>query len=438
MMKLIALAMIILAAFSFSGAAITEIRPTFTVDYSMEPECFMPSDMGTITVTLANMATGEKYVTEDEETLDMNAYVASASLDGNGDLQILDKSYTDIGLLGPGDTLKLTFTVRARENATTGIHFTDLTIVGGSDMNDFNYRIPVKIDDRNVKVIMSNFPSTLMNEVSTISVDVVNRRPNDVTSVIVTPHAKGMTFSPSDYFIGGIPEGNKSTATFTFNTMASEEGYTDVSFTASYFNGDNLHNSETASKEVRIINQSPLVFTGIEIESSGNRYTLSGDLNNFGITDAKNVMVSIDDSEGIEPLQPYANYFIGTLEADDFSSFELSARVTSQNVTSIPILIEFRDPDNAYTAITQEISLDTSSGVSYSSSDDEGSSLGLWIGAGVIIIAIVALIGYSWKKRKDDESKEEQEAEDMDEEDVDEEEYPDDMEGDEDEDKLVD
>jgi hypothetical protein len=392
----------------------------------------MPGDTGTITVTLANMASGEKFVTEDEETLDMNAYVASASLKGNGDLLILDKSYTDVGLLGPGDTLKLTFTVKARDNTTDGIHFTDLTIVGGSDMNDFNYRIPVKVDDRNVKVIMSNFPSTLMNEVSTISVDVVNRRPNDVTSVIVTPHAKGMTFSPSDYFVGGIPEGNKSTASFTFNTMSSEEGYTDVSFTASYFNGDNLHNSETASKEVRIIKQSPLVFTGIEVENTANKYTLSGDLNNFGITDAKNVMVSIDDAEDIEPLQPYANYFIGTLEADDFSSFELSARVTSRNVTSIPIIIEFRDPDNAYTAITQEISLDTSSRVTYSSSDDEGSSPGLWIGAGIIIIAIVAVIGYSWKKRQDEEDEDNQ-----DDEDGDEDEYLDDMYADEEEDETL-
>ncbi|MBP1909820.1 COG1361 S-layer family protein [Methanolobus bombayensis] len=411
MIKLIALAMILLAFFSFPVAATTEIRPTLTLDYNIEPEVFMPGDMGTITVSLSNMATGEIYVEEDDETLDMNSYIASASLNGNGNLEILDKSYTDVGLLGPGDTLKLTFNVKVMENATTGVHFVDLVIVGGSNMYDLNYRIPVKVDDRNVKVIMSNFPSTLMNEVSTISVEVVNRRPNDVTSVIVTPHAEGMTFSPSDYFVGSIPEGNKSTATFTFNTMSSEEGYTDVSFTASYFNGDNLHNSDTASKEVRIIKQSPLVFTGIEIESSGNKYTFSGDLNNFGITDAKNVIVSIENIEGIEPLQPYANYFIGTLEADDFSSFELSARVTSENMTSIPILIEFRDPDNAYTAISQEISLDSSSGVSYTSSDDEGGSIGLWIGAFLVVIAIAAIIGYSWKKRKEDE-KEETEDED--------------------------
>jgi hypothetical protein len=404
MFKKIILAMILLAIFSSAGSATTEIRPTLTLNYEIEPQVFMPGDMGTITVTLENMATGEIYVEEDDETLDMNAYIASASLDGNDDLLILDKSYTDIGLLGPGDTLKLTFNVKVKENASTGVHFVDLIIVGGSNMYDLNYRIPVKVDDRDVKVIVSNLPATLMNEVSTISVDVVNRRPNDITSVIVTAHADGMIFSPSDYFIGSIAQGNKSAATFTLNTMYCEEEYSEVSFSATYFNGDNLHSSATASRDVRIIKQSPLVFTGIEIESTGNKYTFSGDLNNFGITDAKNVMVSIDGMEGVEPVQPYANYFIGTLEADDFSSFELSARVTSKNVTAIPVLIEFRDPDNAYTTISQEISMEA--GNTYSSSDDEGNSIGLWIVAGLIAIGIVAVIGYSWKKRRDEEKTE--------------------------------
>lgn len=401
MSKILFLAMILLAILSIPGSATTEIRPTLTLDYDIDPQVFMPGDMGTITVTLENMATGEIYIEEDDETLDMNAYIASASLDGNSNLEILDKSYTDVGLLGPGDTLKLTFNVKVMDTADNGVHFVDLIIVGGSNMYDLNYRIPVKVDDRNVKVIVSNFPATLMNEVSTVSVDVVNRRPNDVTSVIVTPYAEDMTFSPSDYFLGSVPEGNKSTATFTLNTMYCEEGYSNVSFTATYFNGDNLHSTETETKDVRIIKQSPLIFTGIEIENVGGRYTISGDLNNFGITDAKNVMVSIDDIEGIEPVQPYANYFIGTLEADDFSSFDLSARVTSKNVTAIPVLIEFRDPDNAYTTITQEI--DLGSGNTYSSDDESGSSLGTWLIAGVIAIGVLALIGYSWKKRRDEE-----------------------------------
>ncbi|WP_407355547.1 COG1361 S-layer family protein [Methanolobus sp. WCC5] len=416
MIKVLIVAMIFLATFSFSGTASTTIRPTVSLDYEMEPEVFMPGDIGTITVTLKNMASGEIYVEEDDETLDMNAYIASGSLNGNGKLEILDQSYTNIGMLGPGDNLRLTFNIKVKDNVATGVHYADLKIIGGSNMYDLNYRIPVKVDERNVKLIVSNLPSTLMNEVSTISVDVVNRRPNDVKSVIVTPYAEGMTFTPSDYFVGTVSEGNKSTATFTLNTMSCEQEYNTVSFSASYFNGDNLHYTENTVKDVRIIKQSPLVFTAIETVSAGNKYTITGDLNNFGITDAKNVMVSVASLDGLEPVQPYANYFIGTLEADDFSSFELSARVTSGNITAIPILIEFRDPDNAYTAISQEIPIQsgtgTGTGTSFSVKNDENeSSTGLWLMAGIIAIGIVAVIGYSWKKRRDEEEgKEEKEG----------------------------
>lgn len=406
--KILIVGMILLTTFSFTGTGNTNIRPTISLDYEIEPEVFMPGDMGTITVTLKNMATGEIYVEEDDETLDMNAYIASGSLKGNGNLEILDKSYTNVGMLGPGDNLKLTFNVKVKDKVATGVHYADLTIIGGSNMYDLNYRIPLKVDDRNLKIIVSNLPSTLMNEVSTISIEVVNRRPNDVKSVIVTPHSEGMTFTPSDYFVGSIPQGNKSTATFTLNTMSCEQEYSTVSFEASYFNGDNLHYTENTSKDVRIIKQSPLVFTGIEIESAGNKYTISGDLNNFGTTDAKNVMVSVGTLEGLEPVQPYANYFIGTLETDDFSSFELSARITSGNISAIPILIEFRDPDNAYTATSQEISIRSGTGTVYSpKSDEDESSVGIWLIAGIIAISIVAVIGYSWKKRRNEEKESE-------------------------------
>ncbi|WP_406660742.1 hypothetical protein V7O66_12995 [Methanolobus sp. ZRKC3] len=401
-LKILMVALLILVTSSSFAHADTEIRPTVSLSYDVEPEVFMPGDTGTITVTISNMATGEIYVEEDDETLDMNAYIASASLDGNGVIKILDRSYTDVGLMGPGDSLELTFNIKASNNASDSVHFLDLAIVGGSNMYDLNYRIPVKIDDRNLKVIVSDVPSNLMKEIATIGVEVVNRRPNEVTSVIVSPSGNNMEFSPSEFFIGSITEGNKSTAAFTLNTIDCDPGKGDIEFTVSYFNGDNLHSTEKVVKNVNIIDQSPLIFTSIETERAGNKYSISGDLNNFGVTDAKNVIVSIQGSDNITPVQPFASYFIGTLEADDFSSFDLSAKVLSDDISSIPVIIEFRNTDNAYTSMTKEINI-AESGVG-SNSEKEDSSAATWIFAAVITVAIAALIAYSWKKRKEDEA----------------------------------
>jgi hypothetical protein len=402
-LKILIVALFILATSSSFAHATTEIHPTVSLTYDIEPDVFMPGDTGTIKVTLQNMATGEMYIQEDDETLDMNAYIASASLDGNGIIRILDKSYTDIGLMGPGDALELTFNVKARDNASNSVHFLDLTIVGGSNMYDLNYRIPVKIDDRNLKIIVSDVPSNLMKEISTVGVEVVNRRPNDVTSVIVSPAGSGMEFSPAEYFIGSITEGNKSTATFTLNTINCDSGKQDLEFEVTYFNGDNLHSTEKIIRTVNIVDQSPLIFTSIEAGKAGNVYTISGDLNNFGMTDAKNVIISIQESDNVTPVQPFASYFIGTLEADDFSSFELSAKILSDDIRSIPVIIEFRDTDNAYTAMEKDIGI--ADKVSGTDSESKPTSTGTWILVGAIGIAIIALITYSWKKRKEDEKR---------------------------------
>ncbi len=390
--------LLLLAVCAVPAAGDTDVRPTVALDYQVEPAVLMPGDSGTVTITLNNMATGEIYVTEDDKTFDMNAYILSATLGGNSNIDILDSSYTNVGLMGPGDTLELTFNIKAKESIQNSVHFLNFELVGGSDMYDLNYKIPVKVNDRDLKLIVSNLPSTVMNEIATITLDIVNTRANDVTSVIVKSVGDGVVFTPSEVFVGTITAGNKSTATFTLDTMESSSGVKDVSFSASYFNGDNLHSSTEMSTTINVVEQSSLLLTAIEIEDIGSKYSITGDINNVGTTDAKNVMVSVVESDDIEPIQPYANYFIGTLEADDFSSFELSARV-SGDITSIPVLIEFRNTDNAYTSITETIDLGSNSIIGSGSS--EGMSP-IVIGAIVIsAIAIIGIIGYSWKKRKE-------------------------------------
>ncbi|MGP8319418.1 MAG: hypothetical protein ACT6FD_01295 [Methanosarcinaceae archaeon] len=393
--------LLLLAIFAIPASGDTDVRPTVALNYQVEPAVLMPGDSGTVTISLNNMATGEIYVREDEKTFDMNAYILSATLGGNPNIDILDSVYTNIGLIGPGDTLQLTFNIKAKEGIQNSVHFLNFELVGGSDMYDLNYKIPVKVDDRDLKLIVSNLPSTVINEIATITLDIVNIRANDVTSVIAKPVGDGVVFTPSEVFVGTITAGNKSTATFTLDTMASSQGVKNVSFSASYFNGDNLHQSAGVSTTTNVVEKSSLLLTAIEIKDIGTKCTITGDINNVGTTDAKNVMLSIVECDDIEPVQPYANYFIGTLEADDFSSFELSARVSSGNITSVPVVIEFRNTDNAYISITESIDLGSNPITGSSSSNDMSPVV---IGAIVIsAIAIIGIIGYSWKKRKESE-----------------------------------
>ena len=114
---LIVLLSLVLIAFAPPVHADTEIAPTIVVDYTVDPATLMPGDTGTVTITLFNGATDEVvHVTEtrsggnitEMEAFDMNAYVASASLesDKDGRLRQPSAAYTSVGrsdrLIGGG------------------------------------------------------------------------------------------------------------------------------------------------------------------------------------------------------------------------------------------------------------------------------------------------------------------------------------------------
>ncbi len=106
---------------------------------SSPPEVFMPGDRGTITATLKNTATTPPIVTISGKDYDTNARIQSAVLRPLSDeVIVLDAPYGEMGLLGPGDSIKLTFNVMVSEDANEGTHNLELAIEGNSF--DYNSR----------------------------------------------------------------------------------------------------------------------------------------------------------------------------------------------------------------------------------------------------------------------------------------------------------
>ena len=213
-------------------------------EFVSDPEVFMPGDRGTVTVTLKNTASNPT-VTIGGSDFDTNARIQAAVLRPISDgIIVLDAPYGDMGLLGPGDSIKLTFNVKVAEDAPEGTHNFELAIEGNSF--DYNSRknIPLKVDSSNIRVIPSK-ELQLTNGESTIEFDVANTHPNEFSSVSIKPEAEGITFYPAEYFIG--PMNPDELFTIEFNAVAddiwstSKEGEINMSLTANYNNGINRH-----------------------------------------------------------------------------------------------------------------------------------------------------------------------------------------------------
>ena len=229
-------------------------------EVASEPEVFMPGDRGTVTVTLINTASNPT-VTIDGSDFDTNARIQAAVLKPLSDgIIVLDAPYEDMGILGPGDSIKLTFNVKVAEDAPEGTHNFELAIEGNSF--DYNSRknIPLKVDSSNIRVIPSK-ELQLTNGESTIEFDVANTHPNEFSSVSIKPEAEGVTFYPAEYFIG--PMNQDELFTIEFNAVAdnswgtSKEGEINMSLTANYNNGINRHANTVGDLKFINISESP-------------------------------------------------------------------------------------------------------------------------------------------------------------------------------------
>ncbi len=213
-------------------------------EFVSDPKVFMPGDRGTVTVTLTNTATTPT-VTIDGTDYDTNARIQAAVLRPTSDgIIVLDAPYADMGLLGPGDSIKLTFNVKVAEDAPEGTHNFELAIEGNSFDYNCKKSIPLKVDASNIRLISSK-ELTMINGKATVEFDVANTHPNEFNSVSIKPEAEGVRFYPAEYFIG--PMNPDELFTIEFNAVADgsssarrKEGG-NMSLTANYNNGINRH-----------------------------------------------------------------------------------------------------------------------------------------------------------------------------------------------------
>ncbi|WP_440947102.1 COG1361 S-layer family protein [Methanosarcina sp. T3] len=213
-------------------------------EFVTSPEVLMPGDRGTVTVTLKNTATATT-VTIDDEDYDTNARIQAATLKPLSDgITILEAPYYEMGLVGPGDSIQLTFNVRVEEDAGEGTHNLELAIEGNSYDYSSRKNIPLKVDSSNIKVIPSK-PLQMVNGKATVEFDVANTHPNELNSVSIKPEAEGVKFYPAEYFIG--PMDSDELFTIEFDATIDDSSDVDTSepinmnVTATYNNGVNRH-----------------------------------------------------------------------------------------------------------------------------------------------------------------------------------------------------
>ena len=219
------------------GSDVVDAKGTVRLEkYTVYPETLMPGDTATVTLTLRNSAS-EYTIKMNGKDYSMNAQIKSAELIGNDVVEVTGGQYYNAGIVGPGDSVDLSYTIKVRNNTPDGTYFLDFNLRGSARLYSLNLKIPITVDSSGVEAVLSESPGLNPDRVV---LSVANTRPNTVRAAVVIPSGNA-TFDPAEYFIGTMEPDELFTVKFDLRANNHEE---DIRFRVRFKNGNNWHESE--------------------------------------------------------------------------------------------------------------------------------------------------------------------------------------------------
>ncbi|ACL16588.1 COG1361 family protein [Methanosphaerula palustris] len=341
----------------------------------LDPEVLMYGDTGTLTVDVVNTASH-------------SITVKRGALTGNGAITVNDKNYAAVGDIGPGAKMSFTFTIKA--GAPDGIYYPEFSLQF-PEGTSLRYLVPVKIDNTGLVLAIQSQPDAYSaGQKDSITLSVGNPRQNSVNGVTVNAAGPSITMLPATSFIGTLGSNSASTTTLNITPAAPSNLTVQVLFT----NGLNRHTQtlvipvEFSESKTR----ADMVISNIVIKQSNSTIDLTGDITNAGLTPAKAVVVT--PGKDVTGIDPYKQYVVGSLQPDDFSSFELT--FNAKGATSVPVIVTYLDADGNQFSKTIPLSLGDTADTSTTA---DTSFPILWV---VILLLAILVVGYvinkSWKR----------------------------------------
>jgi hypothetical protein len=308
-----------------------------------EPEVFYPYETGTVSITLKN--DGNSSVGVSHANL----------LASSNDISIIkEDKWQTLTYIGSGNSI--TYTFQLTVNGMDGKYFALFTSETKGD-NNLHYPITLEVDSEDLHAAISKKPETFtIDSEAEVNLSLINPRDGAIKSVYITTSDSGADITPSVTFVSEVPANSVVEVPFAITPHKASN----ITFDISYQNGD-VKRETTVVLPITAGNAKDAavpVINNLALTSSGNTYTLSGDIANTGVTDANGVVVTVGSPA--RGTGTYPEYAVGSLASDDSSSFEVT--FTCTDLSSVPLVIKWKDSAGTDFSVTKTIDLTTYSG----------------------------------------------------------------------------
>jgi hypothetical protein len=370
-------------------------EPTVTIDsYQVTPAVLMPGDLGTIQITLKNTATtatiqeSSGIILEGKFTtttnMDVNVFIEKAGLEGNG-IVVIGSNFQRIGDIGPGQTIPMTFLIKAPANP--GVYFPEVWIdtAGGRSTR---YPIPVNVNTQIsvpkwavVGTAITTPKATRPGDEALVSLQLMNTGQSVADRVIVRIGNASTSVMPKNvqlYHIPSIEPGKTTSIDIALVTdRKTATGIASLPVSVQYYTVDGTQHTENGAISLLIQGQAEISIASIETSperlAEGVPFNLIIRVENAGTGDAKSVSAKVD-----LPLSGTREAFLGTIKPgnDAPALFRLSSAPSGEHRYNVTI--DFSDDWGNHT-VTRPLA------ISVTPADYSGLVIG------ITIIAVLAI-----------------------------------------------
>lgn len=335
-------------------------NPTVIVaDYTISPSVLQPGDVGTITAVIRSTASSatlsEKSGIQSggefssTKSTDIGVNIESIRLDSK-DVEILSGNYKRLGVIGPGQSIPITFLIRAP--AQDGIYFPEIWIdvTGGQSV-----RQPIPI---NVNTQIAILKKPALTAIKTVP-DGVNpgddlhaqvilqndglSRADQITVTVNSSSPSITQKTTSTYHIGSLTKGENTTLDMVFSTdKKTPIGLNRVYLTMTYANPDGTLATQTEVIAVHVKGRAKIGIASVSLDpvriKKGDAVSLIIRLENTGTDNANSVKASID-----LPMSGGKDAYVGTIEPDNDAPAVFSLQAGDPGTYPYTLTVRYED-----------------------------------------------------------------------------------------------
>lgn len=312
------------------------------------------------------------------------------TVDGRG-VEMLE-SRTVFASLPSGEDARAEFTYLPESPGTHELEVTLEYTIHGDTVREITRTKSIQVTERNDRLLLDASPDATDGRPA-VALDVINRGNTPAEDVLVTASAQNATFERQS--ISEIPAGTSERVRLN----GTLEGHrANATITVDYVTGT-TNRSLTTSTVVRS-DPGTIELTGLDVTEERDRIQISGSASNLGSTEVDSVVVRALPAHGVTPTFPNKEYFVGTVPASDFVSFEVYVS-TSGDVSTVPLEAEYTVDGER---VRKRFEVDVSNTIATPQPGAPGeagqleSAVPILIG-GIVTLAVGAIIVVGWRNR---------------------------------------